>query len=313
MNIAIVTDSYYPNMSAAASCMDKFIQKLKHKHSFTIINMLNQCEYADLDDEAIVVYPVSSLLWRWRIKCKDNIKSGKHVFINNLAINLFRIRSLFMTPYAYPSPIRWSLKAFYNGLEKLHLQKQFDAVISVSDPICCSFAAKEFKKKHPEVKWIGYYTDPFTFQPSKYRQVPFKKHRWKKNFYNEKEAYDTADFNLFTEEIYKLALTEFKQPVSKTFKMKFGHRGGNHPVKNLETGKLEITSQNHSYAVDVKSLDGTDLELTHVNLLDDTAEGVKCEKDKLFSVQYHPESAPGPQDSAYLFDEFIALMQKEED
>lgn len=221
MNIAIVTDSYYPNMSAAASCMDKFIQKLKHKHSFTIINMLNQCEYADLDDEAIVVYPVSSLLWRWRIKCKDNIKSGKHVFINNLAINLFRISSLFMTPYAYPSPIRWSLKAFYNGLEKLHLQKQFDAVISVSDPICCSFAAKEFKKKHPEVKWIGYYTDPFTFQPSKYRQVPFKKHRWKKNFYNEKEAYDTADFNLFTEEIYKLALTEFKQPVSKTFKMKY--------------------------------------------------------------------------------------------
>ena len=100
---------------------------------------------------------------------------------------------------------------------------------------------------------------------------------------------------------------------AKTFKMKFGHRGGNHPVKNLETGKLEITSQNHSYAVDVKSLDGTDLELTHVNLLDKTAEGVKCEKDKLFSVQYHPESAPGPQDSAYLFDEFIALMQKEED
>lgn len=100
---------------------------------------------------------------------------------------------------------------------------------------------------------------------------------------------------------------------AKTFKMKFGHRGGNHPVKNMETGKLEITSQNHSYAVDVKSLEGTDLELTHINLLDDTAEGVKCEKDKLFSVQYHPESAPGPQDSAYLFDKFIALMQKEED
>ena len=100
---------------------------------------------------------------------------------------------------------------------------------------------------------------------------------------------------------------------AKTFKMKFGHRGGNHPVKNLETGKLEITSLNHSYAVDVKSLVGTDLEVTHVNFLDDTGEGVKCEKDKLFSVQYHPESAPGPQDSAYLFDEFIALMQKEED
>lgn len=98
---------------------------------------------------------------------------------------------------------------------------------------------------------------------------------------------------------------------AKTFKMKFGHRGGNHPVMNLENGKIEITSQNHSYAVDVASLEGTPLELTHKNLLDDTAEGVKSEENKLFSVQYHPESAPGPQDSAYLFDEFIALMEKE--
>lgn len=98
---------------------------------------------------------------------------------------------------------------------------------------------------------------------------------------------------------------------AKTFKMKFGHRGGNHPVMNLGSGKIEITSQNHSYAVDVKSLEGTPLSLTHKNLLDDTAEGVKSEENKLFSVQYHPESAPGPQDSAYLFDEFIALMEKE--
>lgn len=98
---------------------------------------------------------------------------------------------------------------------------------------------------------------------------------------------------------------------AKTFKMKFGHRGGNHPVKNLKTGKLEITSQNHSYAVDTASLEGTPLKMTHVNLLDNTAEGVASEEYKLFSVQYHPESAPGPQDSAYLFDEFIELMEKE--
>lgn len=98
---------------------------------------------------------------------------------------------------------------------------------------------------------------------------------------------------------------------AKTFKMKFGHRGGNHPVMNIETGKIEITSQNHSYAVDVKSLEGTQLTLTHKNLLDDTAEGVESAENKLFSVQYHPESAPGPQDSAYLFDKFIDLMAKE--
>lgn len=100
---------------------------------------------------------------------------------------------------------------------------------------------------------------------------------------------------------------------AKTFKMKFGHRGGNHPVMNMETGKIEITSQNHSYAVDVDSLKDTQLKLTHKNLLDNTAEGVECMEKKIFSVQYHPESAPGPQDSAYLFDKFISLMQKGEE
>lgn len=97
---------------------------------------------------------------------------------------------------------------------------------------------------------------------------------------------------------------------AKTYKLKFGHRGGNHPVRNIQTGKIEITSQNHSFAVDTVSLMGTSLTSSHINLLDQTIEGVKCEKDKVFSVQYHPESAPGPQDSAYLFDQFIKLMEE---
>ncbi|MBQ3192676.1 MAG: glutamine-hydrolyzing carbamoyl-phosphate synthase small subunit, partial [Oscillospiraceae bacterium] len=97
---------------------------------------------------------------------------------------------------------------------------------------------------------------------------------------------------------------------AKTYKLKFGHRGGNHPVKNLITGKVEITSQNHSYAVDTESLAGNGLEITHINLLDQTVEGLCCEKDHVFCVQYHPESAPGPQDSSYLFDEFIRRMEE---
>lgn len=97
---------------------------------------------------------------------------------------------------------------------------------------------------------------------------------------------------------------------AKTYKLKFGHRGGNHPVKDLKTGKIEITSQNHSYAVDDKSVAGTGLEVSHINLLDNTVEGLCSEKDKVFSVQYHPESAPGPQDSTYLFDRFISNMSK---
>ena len=97
---------------------------------------------------------------------------------------------------------------------------------------------------------------------------------------------------------------------AETYKLKFGHRGGNHPVRDLTTGKVEITSQNHSYAVRAESLAGTGLEATHVNILDNTIEGVACRADRVFSVQYHPESAPGPQDSGYLFDRFIALLEE---
>ena len=99
---------------------------------------------------------------------------------------------------------------------------------------------------------------------------------------------------------------------AKTYKLKFGHRGGNHPVKDLTTGKIEITSQNHSYAVDALSLEKTPLQCTHINLLDNTVEGMACKADRVFSVQYHPESAPGPQDSAYLFDRFMKLMEEEQ-
>ena len=97
---------------------------------------------------------------------------------------------------------------------------------------------------------------------------------------------------------------------AETYKLKFGHRGGNHPVKDVRTGKVEITSQNHSYAVDENSLSGTGLAVSHINLLDGTVEGLCSDRDRVFSVQYHPESAPGPQDSSYLFRQFAELMKK---
>ncbi|MCK4751907.1 MAG: glutamine-hydrolyzing carbamoyl-phosphate synthase small subunit [Planctomycetes bacterium] len=96
----------------------------------------------------------------------------------------------------------------------------------------------------------------------------------------------------------------------KTYKLKFGHRGANHPVKNLKTGKIEITSQNHGFCVDIDSLKDKDVELTHINLNDNTLEGIACKKEKAFSVQYHPEASPGPHDAGYLFDTFIELMSR---
>lgn len=96
---------------------------------------------------------------------------------------------------------------------------------------------------------------------------------------------------------------------AKTYKLKFGHRGGNHPVLDLKTGKVAITSQNHGYAIDEESLENTDLEVTHIALNDKTNEGVRHKKYPCFSVQYHPEASPGPEDANYLFDEFVEMME----
>ncbi len=96
---------------------------------------------------------------------------------------------------------------------------------------------------------------------------------------------------------------------AKTYKLKFGHRGGNHPVQNVDTGRIEITSQNHGFVVDESSLP-SDILVSHINLNDHTVEGIRHKNLPVFSVQYHPESSPGPHDSAYLFDQFIEMLEK---
>ena len=95
----------------------------------------------------------------------------------------------------------------------------------------------------------------------------------------------------------------------KTFKLKFGHRGANHPVKFLETGKVEITSQNHGFAVDPESLPA-DVKVTHLNLYDGTVEGLRVMDRPIYSVQYHPEASPGPHDADYLFKQFVEDMER---
>jgi len=95
----------------------------------------------------------------------------------------------------------------------------------------------------------------------------------------------------------------------KTYRLKFGHHGCNHPVKNLITGQVEITSQNHNFSVDMATLDKSKIEVTHINLNDQTVEGIRHKKEPMFCVQYHPEAGPGPHDPFYLFDDFRKLIE----
>jgi carbamoyl-phosphate synthase small subunit len=95
----------------------------------------------------------------------------------------------------------------------------------------------------------------------------------------------------------------------RTYKLPSGHHGGNHPVKDLATGRIEITAQNHGFAVDADSL-SADCEVTHINLNDYTVEGLRHRSLPIFSIQYHPEAAPGPHDAAYLFDRFVTTMRR---
>ena len=132
---------------------------------------------------------------------------------------------------------------------------------------------------------------------------------------------DPASMQKVVEEIRKLAMSQ--TPMfgiclghqllgeafgGKTYKLKFGHRGGNQPIKDLTTGKVEITAHNHGFAVEAESLPA-DIEVTHVNLNDGTVAGLRHKTLPVFSVQYHPESAPGPHDSEYLFERFVELLK----
>jgi carbamoyl-phosphate synthase small subunit len=96
----------------------------------------------------------------------------------------------------------------------------------------------------------------------------------------------------------------------RTYKLKFGHRGANHPVKDLRTGRICITVQNHGFCVDADSLDAREVEVTHINLNDQTVEGLRHKSLPVFSVQFHPEASAGPHDAAYLFDDFVAMLEK---
>lgn len=221
MNIVVLTDIYYPRMGATSACIDKYIQQLKNKHSIDIICPISRYGSKQITDSTVSIHFVNSKMWNYRLRCEENIREGRHVFINKLFLSLFRLRTLLLTPFSYPTVSSWLLKPYTQMLESIHNEKKIDVIISVVNPICTAFSAKQFKINHPEVKWINFVTDPFTFHPLKYEYLFRKQRRKEINYKNEKAIYDAADFNMFTEELYFSALNDFNQPEYKTIVMKY--------------------------------------------------------------------------------------------
>lgn len=221
MNIVILTDSYYPDMSATSACIDKYIQKLKYKHSVDIICPISRVCFEDFNDPYLKLYYISNWLWRIRVWSKDNIRSGRYVIFGKLVNNIFRLRTFLFSTFYFPDIMKWEINEFYSKLKQISNEKQIDVIITVVNPINSAFAGLKFKREHPEIKWITYFTDPFTFHSFKYSYILFKSKRKKKNYKYEKMIYDTADYNLFTEELYKSALNDFMQSPSKTFCFKY--------------------------------------------------------------------------------------------
>ena len=158
----------------------------------------------------------------------------------------------------------WEINKFYLELENLSKKKRIDVIITVVYPINSAFAGLKFKKEHPEVKWINYFTDPFTFHSFKYSYILFKSMRKKKNYKYEKLIYDTADYNLFTEELYKSALYDFMQSPSKTFCFKYvlvpmkGRKisnpsGTNVNIRLIYAGNLYLKRRNPNFMLSVIS------------------------------------------------------------
>ena len=273
MNIVIITTPYYPEMSAPAACINKYIQQLKYKYSIDIINPIAREDFEPLGDPNLSLHYVSNRYWTWRMRCVDNRKMGKHVFWNRMFIQLFRIRTLLLGSFSYPTIQSWQLEAFYKELERIQSQKNIDVIISVVNPICSTFAALRFKERYPGVKWITYFTDPFTFHPLMYNTTLFKRLRKKRNYKWEKRIYDTADFNLFTAELYKSALSDFHQPLEKTICFKYildriknkhasERQASSDVCKLLYAGSLYVRRRNPEFALSVVSrIDGIALDM----------------------------------------------------
>lgn len=216
MNIVVLTCEFHPYMNPVSCCLYQYLLELQNKHHVTVVCPLSAVDFPPFDNQNIEVQYITNWRNTLRAKCNHNIEAKNRRWIWKFILYVLKGYNVFLSTYAFPTRHNWRLYKYKKQLLELSRRIQIDCVISASGWPCTHFAAYFYKKEHQDVKWLTYTLDPFTENPVIYKNILFKKKRYNRNFEAEKLIYDTADYNIFTPELYKSAITIFKQPEYKT-------------------------------------------------------------------------------------------------
>lgn len=239
-NIAVITQGYYPNMSPVSAVLDKYIQALKGKYHFHIIALQSKTSYRQLEDPDLTIYDITSFWWRLRLKYEEICKKNPSV-ISKSVLFLIRLRGFILGIVEDYGQLKWMEKSSYSILKKISKDVHIDTVISASGlHLFLHNGAMRYKVEHPHVKWITFVTDPITFSSSKFKLIDInRKRKFEAKYKKEKDIYDTADYNIFTEALYDDALAKFCQPKNKTIQFKF-------VLDNLQVNQCRTNSCDNS-------------------------------------------------------------------
>lgn len=221
MNIVFLTGPYFPDMSPVGACMDKYIQVLKNRHNIDVICERNRYNTSGFCDSLIKLHQVDNWWMRLRVLCEHKLSINKRNYYYKFLLSALRAYGCLIAPFSYPTRMSWLKRAYVKEFEAISKYKHIDVVISSHYPICTMFAGMIIKRTNPDIRWITFFTDPFAVHEPLYKGVIFKSLRRKRFFRSEREIYETADYNFFTEELYQHALNVFQQPVDKTICMKY--------------------------------------------------------------------------------------------
>lgn len=210
MHIVFLLDSYFPHRNPSANCADIYIQKLKQNYDISIISPSTTINSA-LSHKfgGVEIYYITNYWNSLRCWCNYHISVGKNVGLYKFILLIVRIYGLFLSFFLFPTRFAWLVKKYVNCLESINKVKKIDAIFSVSDPICTHLAAQKMKREYPDIQWITYTTDPFTYSE---RNKKKSKRLRQKYMIMEKSIYAESDLNIFTQELYNFNLKVFDIP-----------------------------------------------------------------------------------------------------